>query len=117
MSEANELERVAADGAPLIPQPHGGVLRRGGKKGNKGGGRTPDEFKTMMAELASTRSTVAAVKKILKNPDHPHFMNAWKWATERGFGKVAEPIDLRIGPLEEMSDDELRALAAGNIPR
>lgn len=107
---------VTAAGPPLVAQPHGGAIRKG-NPGNKGGGRTPDEFKAMMAELASMQQTITAVKKILKNPDHPHFMSAWKWATERGFGKMAEPIDLRIGPLEEMSDDQLRALAAGNIPR
>ena len=34
----------------LIPQKHGGALLSGGKRGNKGGGRTPNEIRALMRE-------------------------------------------------------------------
>ena len=40
----------AGQTADLIPQEHGGALLAGGKIGNKGGGRTPDELRALMRE-------------------------------------------------------------------
>lgn len=36
---------------PLVPQPHGGALRKGGQLGNKGGGRKPEWFRAAARDL------------------------------------------------------------------
>lgn len=73
--------------------PHGGALRNGGT--NKGGpGRPPDEFKAMCARLASRNATANRVREILEDKDHPFFMNALKWATENGYGKPTEHVEV-----------------------
>ena len=48
----------------LIPQPHGGALRRAGTKGNKGGGRPRDAIKQAYVELLSEHG-VALLRNIL----------------------------------------------------
>ena len=35
----------------LIPQKHGGALLAGGKRGNRGGGRTPDELRGTIRQI------------------------------------------------------------------
>jgi hypothetical protein len=87
--------KETADGTTAIekvPQPHGGALNRGGTPGNKGG-RPPDEFKAIMRELASSAERMEHARKILDNPDHPHFLNAWKFVTEQGYGKAKETVE------------------------
>ncbi len=42
-------------GETLVPQPHGGALRSGGKLGNKGGGRTPEEIKGSFRKLIAEK--------------------------------------------------------------
>ncbi len=42
-------DAAAADGPPLVAQPHGGQLRRG-NPGNKGGGRPPSWLRQQMRE-------------------------------------------------------------------
>src|SRR5262245_2625003 len=70
-------------------QPHGGALNTG-NPGNSGGGRTSDAFKAMCRRLASQETTLAAVRQILGNVDHPMFMSALNWATNHGYGKAKE---------------------------
>jgi hypothetical protein len=65
---------------------------RGPAKGAPNAGRPPDEFKALCASLASGEETVAAVTSILANPQHPHFMAALKWASDRGYGQPAQPL-------------------------
>ena len=42
--------KTTTDSKELIPQAHGGALLAGGKRGNKGGGRTPNEIRVLMRE-------------------------------------------------------------------
>lgn len=107
------MPKSAAKTADKIPQPHGGALLPGGKKGNKGGGRTPDAFRQMCQELASSQDVATHVKKILANPEqYPGlYIGALKWASEHGYGKPKETIDVNVSKLGELSDAELEALA------
>lgn len=66
---------------------------RGPKKGAPKAGRPPDEFKAMLAELASREATLDAVRRILEDPSHPQFLRAMEFATERGYGKVAQAVE------------------------
>lgn len=67
-----------------------------GNPGNKGGGRHPDEFKAMCRELASSEAVRENVLKILDNPIlyQNLYVGALKWATEHGYGKPKESIDI-----------------------
>lgn len=79
----------------LVPQPHGGALLSGGKPGNKGGGRTPDEFKRRMAELASSDAALEYLDECLRGEHGAKAaVSAHKHAAERGYGKVPQGIEL-----------------------
>ena len=50
-----------------VPQPHGGALRRGGKKGNKGGpGRVPSEVRAKC--LGSFAKRIKVAEQIADSP-------------------------------------------------
>lgn len=90
----------------LVPQPHGGALRTGGKPGNKGGGRPPDEFKRRMAELASSDEALEYLAECLRG-DHgaKAAVSAHKHVSERGYGKEPQAVGHEVsgpggGPLE-----------------
>ena len=54
--------------AELVPQAHGGALLAGGKPGNKGGGRTPNElralFREPLAKLLPVVEQIAEAKDV-----------------------------------------------------
>src|SRR2546423_1548009 len=81
-----------------IPQPNGkGALYAGGVPGHRGGGgRPPDEFKKLCQELASGEKTVESIRKILDDKDHSQFMAAVRWASEHGYGKPSQPLDIGV---------------------
>jgi len=86
----------------LIPQPGGrGALLSGGRPGNPGGGRPPDQFKAMCRDLASKQDVMESVSLILSDPDHPLFLGALKWASEHGYGKPNQPLEHNVGPTLE----------------
>ena len=64
----------------------------GGKKGRSG--RKPDAFIRFCQQLASGRMTLKNVKDILADKDHPQFMPALRWATENGYGKPTERVEI-----------------------
>jgi hypothetical protein len=73
---------------------NGGTLRVG-NPGNKGGtGRPPNEFKELCRQLASSAKTIEQVQKILMSPKHPLFMGALKWASEHGYGKPNQSLEI-----------------------
>lgn len=59
-----------------------------------GPGRPPDEFKEMCQRLASKNATANRVARILKDEDHPFFISALKWATENGYGRAKETVEV-----------------------
>jgi hypothetical protein len=78
-----------------IPQPHGGALVPGAGGGPQpGSGRPPDEFKKLCQSLASRKETIDAVEAILKDSKHPAYLGALKWATENGYGRPKESVEL-----------------------
>jgi hypothetical protein len=85
---ANAID--AKNGGYLIPG-----KGKGAKKGAPNAGRPPDKFKELCQSLACTGADVAPV--ILKNPDHPAYLGALKWATEHGYGKPEQSLDLTSG--------------------
>lgn len=75
----------------LRRQAHGGALRNGGT--NRGGpGRPPDEFKQLLSSLASRDATVKALGDILQDKDHPHYMKALAFASDRGYPELASAV-------------------------
>jgi len=57
-----------------------------------GSGRPPDEFRAAMRELASRDEALAKVREVLNTPDHPHWLGAYRFAAEHGYGKPAQTI-------------------------
>jgi hypothetical protein len=47
----------------------------------------------MCRELVTRNETLAAVRKILRDPDHPAFVGALKWATEHGHGRPLQRVE------------------------
>lgn len=87
--------KKTATKTPGKPFRKGDDPRRGvGKPGRSG--RTPDEFKRMCQELASSESVRTNVLAILASPaDYPGlYVGALKWATEHGYGKPTETMKL-----------------------
>lgn len=89
--EARKSARKSAPGVPF----QAGADRRRGRGPKKGtGGRPPDAFKALCQDLASGKVTVANVRAILTDKDHPQFMPALRWATENGYGKPSQAVEL-----------------------
>jgi hypothetical protein len=65
---------------------------RGPAKGAPKAGRPPDEFKAMLAGLASWDATLHSIATILRDPDHPAFQKALDYVTDRGYDKLAESV-------------------------
>lgn len=51
----------------------------------------------MCRELASSADVEKVVRLVLKNPKHPAFTGALRWATEHGYGRPAQPLDVTSG--------------------
>jgi hypothetical protein len=71
----------------------------GAGRGNERGpgnrsGPVPATFKMRMQTLVDRNTTARAIERILEDPDHPHFMRALDYATNHGYGKPAETVDL-----------------------
>lgn len=83
--------------APMRPgsgrSGQGGLLRTG-NPGNRGGGRTPDEFKKRMREIASSEAALKYLEECIHGDHGPKAAaSARAYATERGYGKV--PMEVR----------------------
>lgn len=92
-------QETARRPAKRTPRTGKGQLYAGGVPGNKGGGRTPDEFKRLMQSYATSAEAQAGIAAILKNPKHPAFLGALKHVTEHGYGKPAQDITSGGKPL------------------
>jgi hypothetical protein len=100
----------------LIPSPSGrGKLLTGGKPGNKGGGRPPDEFKRRMREIATRKETEDFLDRCINGEFGPLFyFRALEFAADRGYGKPTQsiteydfnPDDFSVTGLERVADGE-----------
>ena len=85
-----------------MPDKHRGKLRtpKHGKGklrvgGNGSGGRPPDKFKAMCRALASSKDVETQVRAILKaGSTDPLFIGALRWASEHGYGKPEQAVDV-----------------------
>ena len=76
----------------LVPQPHGGKLKRG-NPGNRGGGRPSNEFKATLRGLVDRAEVHAHLVDVLDaGPSHPQFMDVLKYVTEHGYGKASQTV-------------------------
>jgi hypothetical protein len=81
--------------APLRTPEHGNGQLRVGNPGNKGGGRTPDEFKQRLAELASSDQVLTYLESCLVGAEGPKaHIAALQFAAERGYGRVPQALQL-----------------------
>lgn len=85
-------EKTARKTATVVRSHGRGKLLAGAQYGNKGGGRPSDAFKEVCRYLASRDETVAAVDAILRDPDHPAFWGALRWASEHGYGRPVQAL-------------------------
>jgi hypothetical protein len=69
--------------------------------GGREGGRTPDEFKARMRELASSEEAIAYLKQCVEGVHGPKAaVSAHKHITERGYGKESlEVTGIDGGPI------------------
>jgi hypothetical protein len=72
------------------PDPRRG---RGPAPGAPNAGRPRDEWKAALAALASSDEVLAHVRRVLADPDHPQWMRALEYASERGFGKETATVE------------------------
>lgn len=87
----------SAGAAPLVPQAHGGSLRRGG---TVVGGlsekrkRTQKEALALLQDVLTSPKCRAAVRRILSDASHKHFPAIYTDAMNRVFGKPTESVKL-----------------------
>ena len=74
-----------------MPGRNGGRLNVGG---DHGGGRPPDEFRARLRAMVSREDRMVVVETVLRDKKSPHWINAWKYATEHGYGKPPQPVTL-----------------------
>lgn len=92
--KARVKKRASAASVPERAGKHGGKLLTG-NPGNKGGGRTPDEFKQKMAELVSSDQVFAYMQRCLSGIEGPKaFASAVAFCAERGYGRVPQPVEV-----------------------
>lgn len=82
-------DETTAETTVLIPQAHGGALKVGGTKGNKGG-RPPTEHVEWCRSAIGNPKTEKEVLKILHNAEHPQFASMWGKVADRAYGRVKE---------------------------
>ena len=58
------------------------------------GGRPADNFVAAMRALAGAAEVLAALRAILADHRHEHFIKALTFAADRGYGRPTQPIDV-----------------------
>lgn len=105
-------ERTASDAESKSPGKRSGAFVAGDPRINRtkpGPGRPKDKFKRLCQKL-TMRSARKYARRILRNPNHPHYMSALRWASEHGFGKPDAHLDVKASvTLEQL-------VAAANKP-
>jgi len=88
MAKQAAPKKNSAESSPSVPSRYRGLRR--GNPGNKGGGRTPDEFRKWCREVLHGPPTVEAVQIVAEQPSHPAFLGALKWLASYGYGQPTE---------------------------
>lgn len=90
-ANSKAADRSERRGRPRFRDDKGRVS--GGNPGNKGGGRKPERFIRLCQDL-SFKAMKLKVRRVLKNQNHPHFVQALKLAAQYGFGMPKQSIDV-----------------------
>jgi hypothetical protein len=90
---------------------------RGPAKGAQNAGRPRDEWKAWLRSVVDSAPSRDAISAVVHNPEHPAYARVLAWADDRGYGKEVQSVHLAVSDLEQMTDDQLAALAAGNLPK
>ena len=99
------------DNDTLVPQKHGGALRKGGRIGHKGGpGRTPDQFRAMLKELLNDPLTVENVKRQLQSDDAKNPVGMWTTICDRVYGKPTDTVTLNATVAATIEREPLRIM-------
>ena len=56
----------------------------------------PMSSTAQLAALASREETLRALETILADPNHPHFIQALKFAADRGYGRPNHDVSLDV---------------------
>jgi hypothetical protein len=104
--------------AQLVPQAHGGALRKG-NPGNRG--RAADAFRLRLQELASNDEVLGYLEECLRGAYGPKIaLSAWQVVAAHGYGPPAQRHEVRGAwasiDMTRLSDDQLARLARGEHP-
>lgn len=91
VDKSGDVENIVQNSARTQPGANGGTLKVG-NPGNKGGGRPPDAWKALCADMADRGAKAALAKQVLDDPEHPAWLGAWKFVAEQAHGKAAQTI-------------------------
>jgi len=98
---------------------HGHGKLQHGNPGNKGGGRYPNWYARFADASLSKKTTRQAIRRILRNPNHPAFAGLLKEMGNRAFGLPKQTIDHTIAErtLEDMLADSYVDPAQSPAPK
>jgi hypothetical protein len=90
------------------PLRSGVVIPLGAHPGNTGGkkersGRKPDAWKERLQQIVSSDAVLDELELVLRASRHPAYVGVLKYATEHGYGKPKESLELTgkdSGPVE-----------------
>lgn len=102
---------------------------RGPQKGAPNAGRPPDEFRALMRELASSPEAIDRLRDILSGyleyedaegrmvripVDNDTFLKAHAHATDRGYGKAQQHLDVTTGG-ESLTRDQIATMSVAQL--
>lgn len=64
----------------------------GGKKGRSG--RKPDAWRLELQAMVSSDAVLDKLETVLKDPNHPAYVGALKYASDHGFGRAKESVEV-----------------------
>ena len=106
MKSTNAREKSARKSARGDPFRRGADPRRGRgpDRGAPNAGRPPDEWKAQLRGLVGRADVLAHVEAVLAagpGHDHPEFWRALDYATDHGYGRATQAVDLtaKTGPM------------------
>lgn len=112
-------EANGSNGVPsLVPQPHGGALLVGGRKGNRGGGRSAD-FRERMRKLVDEKETQEYLAACLKGEHGDKvFIAALSYATAYAYGKPPQTLKVeKTNGQHSETGEELVSRVMQALPR
>lgn len=106
---ANKTARSPRNGAEIPLGAHPG--NTGGKKGRSG--RPKAKFKAFLAKLRDDPEFQQAIEDAATDPSSRGFSAALKLVTDYDDEKPAQRVQIDVGRIKSMSNEELRAIVAG----